>query len=69
VSTATLPPYMTSRVDVDTLSRTCGLSPATVRRALKELEARGLIERRGPAEFVMNVRAIEALPTIKEWPR
>ena len=37
------------------------LSERTVRRKLKKAERMGLIKRVGPAEFVFNVRALEAL--------
>lgn len=59
-----LPPFVTARVSIAQLVADTELSERTVRRKLKKAERMGLIRQVGPAEFVFNIRALEALQRV-----
>ena len=53
-----------ARVSVARLAKETSISERSVRRAIANLEAKGLLTRTGPDEFVIHVDALEAMPKV-----
>jgi DNA-binding IclR family transcriptional regulator len=53
-----------AKVSIDTLSAATDLSPRTVRRAVRELVALGVLSYAPPDEFYIHLDVLDAMPRI-----